>query len=190
MILGKKFSVIVAGLVLAFTTSIASAAVIDVDISGVASWDGEGSPLNTVLLLDLGGGGPVTIDGIGWDLTITSVGASWLSEAVIGFGGTANPNEVNLSAGAGDSFPGVGTYSSGGIVDFASIPLPNIELADGILRLEFFESFDDVTGDIDAFYEGLLSISGTGFATPTAEPGILMLFGLGLIGVVVARRKV
>ena len=187
-ILNKALSSMALALLLSFT---ASADVINLDINGIASWDSEGSPLNTVLLLDLGGGGPVTIDGIGWDLNIETLGGSWLSEAAIGFGSTASPNDITLSAGAGDLFPGFASYSSGGIVFLNTIPIPDIILVDGILRLEFFETFDDFPGAIDAFYEGFLTISGTGFdtGTPVSEPGILLLFGLGLIGVVIALRR-
>ena len=188
----NKLNKIILAMILGLSLSFATVAdVITLDISGAASWDLEGDSDNDVLLIDLGGGGPATLDGIGWDLTITTVGGSWLSEAVIGFGSTASPNEINLTAGAGDNFPGVDTYSSGGIITFADIPIPDIILADGVLRIEFFESFDDVADAIDSTYEGTLTLSGTGFASPptVAEPSTLVLLGLGLIGLGAIRRR-
>ncbi len=49
------------------------------DISGFNSWDDLGAAVNELADADIGLMSVMT--GIGWDVTLTTVGASWLSEA-------------------------------------------------------------------------------------------------------------
>ncbi|MGB0514864.1 MAG: hypothetical protein ACPGJE_08505, partial [Wenzhouxiangellaceae bacterium] len=84
-------------------------------------------------------------------------GDSWLSEATIQFSnssGSADPNAINLTVGAGEDTPGDQDFSSGGaIIDFSDNGLPDVTAgADGILRLQLFEGFDDNPDAIDAVY--------------------------------------
>lgn len=122
------------------------------DVTGIQSWDGIDDADNIVMDLDIGAGNE--LEGASWDVNIATVGASWLSEASVQFSdsnGSADPNAINLAPGAADGAPGAMDYSSGGIVLFSSVPLPNIVAgADGILRLQFFEGFDDVADAVDA----------------------------------------
>lgn len=156
---------------------------ITVDISGINSWDLAGATVNETLAVAIGGDFQVV--GIGWDVTLQTVGASWLSEAVIGF-----ENAVNLSVGIVDDTPGTMSYSSGGILDLTSIDdgaggtldLSFFSGADGNIDIEFFESFDDVAGAIDAtFLQGSLQIQ------YVPAPGALAMLGLG--GLVAGRRR-
>lgn len=153
-------------------------ATITVDISGISFNDAQGSSLNETLSVFLGAGAEVT--GIGWDVTYSSIGASWGSEAVINFEG-----QIFVTAGVNDSFPVTNAnYSSGGILDLSDNALPNITLGgDGALDLEFFESFVDNggTGDTVAEAGSVLYIA----YTPT--PGSLAVLGLG--GLVAGRRR-
>jgi len=141
-----------------------------VDISGAESWDLIDDVDNVIA--DCVGGG--TITGIGFDVTITTVGASWLSEPVIQFtnsAGSADPNAINLTAGLNDDMPGTMSYTSGGIIDFSDNALPNITAAgDGILRMQFFESFDDVADAVDAVFDsGTLTFDGIGLVDNTGD---------------------
>ncbi|RMH27105.1 MAG: PEP-CTERM sorting domain-containing protein [Planctomycetota bacterium] len=156
-------------------------ATITVDISGINSWDLAGSSFNETLSVSLGGDYLVT--GIGWNVTIQALGASWRSEATIGF--LDSPIGLQLTPGT-DSSPGTGTYTSGGIVDLASIDptFPFTVGADGNLDLEFFESFDDVSGAIDATY---LAGSSLQIQYVVPAPGALAMLGLG--GLVAGRRR-
>jgi len=147
------------------------------DLSGLSSWDLLGDPDNTILspfLLP-----HAHVFGIGWDVTIETVGTSWISEASIDFGG-----ELTLTPGAGNDFPGTSTFSSGGIIDLVGTGLDFFVGADGILDIEFFESFDDVDGGIDAIY-GAGSTLQIQYIFPT--PGGLA--ALGLAGLVAGRRR-
>jgi len=151
------------------------------DLAGFTSFDELGNAINDTAGINIGGDFLVT--GIGWsNVTIQTVGASWLSEATIGF--LDSPIGLQLSPGSADATPGTGTYSSGGILDLASIDptFPFTAGADGIVNLEFFEGFVDNAGSADAFY-----LSGTLTIQYVPTPGALAVLGLG--GLVAGRRR-
>lgn len=157
------------------------AATATLDLSGFTSFDEPGNPINQLAGINIGGDFLVT--GIGWsNVTIQTVGASWLSEATIGF--LDSPIGLQLSPGSADATPGTGTYSSGGILDLASIDptFPFTAGADGIVNLEFFETFVDNAGAADAFW-----LSGTLTIEYVPAPGALAMLGLG--GLVAGRRR-
>ncbi len=156
-------------------------ATITVDISGINSWDLAGSSFNETLSVSLGG--DYLVVGLGWNVTIQTVGESWRSEATIGF----LDSSIGLQLAPGtDNSSGTSTYTSGGILDLASIDptFPFTVGADGNLDLEFFESFDDVTGEIDATY---LQGSSLQIQYVVPAPGALAMLGLG--GLVAGRRR-
>ena len=98
-------------------------------------------------------------------MTLTTVGASWLSEAQISFQG-----DVFLTVGA-DDFPGSGSYSSGGVILLADVGIPNIGIVDGSMPIEFFEGFDDVPDAVDAIYtDGELTIEYIGALRSRRSP--------------------
>ena len=150
------------------------------DVSGMQFNDGQGSALNQIMSVFTGTGSVIT--GIAWDVTLTSIGASWASEAVMGFEG-----QINLTVAA-DSAPVTAmNYSSGGVVDLTDAGVSNIVMsADGILDIEFFEGFVDNGGTGDNFFEAGSSITIVGNnIVPT--PGSLAVLGLG--GLVAGRRR-
>jgi len=107
MKLGFVAAVAVAGLT---TGAMAAGQDFTVDIGGVNSWDLEGDVDNETMSIDLGAmlgtpGQPVTVNGLGWDVTIeVSDNGSWFSEATISFGDVAGSPDIFLSPGAGDDF--------------------------------------------------------------------------------------
>jgi hypothetical protein len=162
-----------------------------IDITGANSWDALGAPVNETDSADIGTGGIMT--GIGWDVTITTVGASWLSEAECIFSTIDSPG-VFITPGAADGAPGTGSYSSGGVIDLSDNGIPDIPAVNGTIDMEFYESFDDVANAIDATWDsGTLTVRYTpGISVPTlGEYGmlamILTLVGLGLYQI--RRRK-
>ena len=81
--------------------------------------------------------------GIGWDVQLTAYSPSWLSEIAVLIT-NVNGEGYILLPGAGDTFDGTGFYSSGGLNDLCGVyGLPPLELPDGYLYLEFFETYDD-----------------------------------------------
>lgn len=158
-----------------------------VDISGTNSWDLLGSPNNEIVSEAIGAGGIVT--GLGWNVTITTVGASWLSEAQTDFNGI-----INLTYGVGDDAPGSMSYNSGGIIDLTDNAVPNIPAdAAGNIAMEFYEGFDDVVDAIDATYDsGTLDLAYiAGAPVPTMpEIGLLLLLVVLLAaGTLLLRRR-
>ena len=173
----------------------ASALEVTFDIGNLPSCDGPGAPCNFLGSADLGSflgapGAAVQLNSVGWDLTIETFGFSWLSEAVIDFQSPLGTSLFTLTAGVGDNFAGVMSYNSGGQVDLLGALGFNPLIGDGTLWLEFYESFDDVGGAVDALYlaGSTLTLDFT-LVNDVSEPGILMLVGLGLIGVAFARRR-
>ncbi len=83
---------------------------------------------------------------------LETIGASWLSEVRYEFR-TSDPNDplINLTPASGEGAPGEGDFSSGGVITFADVPLPNIPVgADGEFRIQITDTFDDNAGAADA----------------------------------------
>lgn len=153
---------------------------ITVDISGSQFWDTQGSAFNEILQIDLGPN--FFVKGIGWDLTLSTVGASWASDAIISF-----QDEIYLTPAVGDDF-GVtnNRYFSGGIIFLNDLGYDDIFVdPDGFLNLEFYEAFDDNPEAIDAFL-GAGSVLYLHVAYPT--PGTAIALSLGVLCTTRRRR--
>ncbi len=153
------------------------------DVAGIFSTDALGDPDNEIHLIDVGPNSHVV--GIGWDVTLFADTPSWLSEMVVNFGSTT-AGFVNLSVAVGDDTPGTLPYSSGGVIDIVGLGLDFTVNADGKVRLEFFESFDDFPNDWDGrWLSGTLTIQ----TAVVPEPATYGLMALGLMGVAFAARR-
>jgi MYXO-CTERM domain-containing protein len=161
-----------------------------VALDQVAVWDGLGSPNNVVMTIDmaalfgLASGSAIDLNGIGWDVTVSTFGASWLSEATMYFDNQTQDSGAGifLSVGAGSDVAGTANFTSGGIVKLVDAGLPDLVLADGMLRIEFWDSFDDITNEIDAIMDGSITLQSS-----VPAPSGVALLGLG--GLVAARRR-
>lgn len=153
----------------------------------IESWDLLQDPSNVVFALDLGGGQQATVHGIAWDVTLQTVGASWLSEMRMYLDDNVAPDlsGLFLTPGIANGAPGTANFNSGGMVDFSDNAIPDIVLPNGQLRFDFHETFDDVADAIDGFW--LEGSTLTLDMTIVPAPGALALLGLG--GLATARRR-
>ena len=167
--------------VIAASAGLASADTMVIDVSGTQFFDEQGSAVNTILAIAVGNGVDIaSITNIAWDVNLTTFTdpnatfPSWASEATMSFEGAEN---VNVS---GDGF---GVVNQNYVGSQASSLVLGV---DGILDIEFFESFDDSTGNADSAFEAgsTITLSGSNFV-PT--PGSLAVLGLG--GLVAGRRR-
>lgn len=159
-----------------------AAVALTVNLAGIESRDAQGSTDNVVLVLDAVPG--ATVDMISWDLTLSTVGASWLSEATL---------LIRNSAGDGVAFnPGFGDDASGsdsyfGTAGLVSLGTAFTVLADGKLYLEFYETYDDASLAADAIYgRGSITLAAIGVVP---EPAAYSLLALGLLGLAATTRR-
>lgn len=137
-----------------------------VDLTGINSWDDLDDPDNVIIDVDISSS--LKVAGVAWDVGIASVGDSWLSDASVFLSnsdGSADPDAVILAPGFEVQAPGDQEFSSGGVVLLADEGLPEIEPNDdGIVRLQFYEGFDDVADAVDSEWRNA--------ASPVTCPGI------------------
>jgi len=155
------------------------------DISGIEVWDEQGDidnvVLNEVLVPN------AHIIGAAFDVQITTFNGSWLSEPEIRLENSDQSEGFVMTPGAGFDTDGVNqSYDSGGMMDLTTMPIPlDFFLnADGVLRIEFYDVFDDNIDALDAVF-GSASTVQVQYIVPT--PGSAAL--LGLAGLVGARRR-
>ena len=181
---------VAAGVAMALAAPLAAADVLTYDVTGTDSWDLQGDSDNTVVVIDvaadlgLASGSSVTLSALGWDVVLSSVGASWLSEMTVTFNG-----EISITPGAGDDLAGISApYSSGGLLDLTDNALDDIILSDGLLTLEFWDSYEDGADAIDGMWDsGTLSYEAN--ATVVPVPAALPLFMTALGGLLFGARR-
>lgn len=152
-------------------------ATMTIDVSGYQFNDALGSPLNEVLSVFVGNS--ATITGIYWNLNLSSIGASWGSEATM-----LIDSQLAL-AFSQDAAPVTNQNYSGGfdLTDFGSNNI--LVSADGIVDIEFYDTFVDNAGTGDSYFEAGSTLTFSGYAHPT--PGTLGALGLG--GFMLGRRR-
>ncbi len=179
-----KKSLLAALLATVLYSTQAAAGTVTIDVGGVGSWDELSDPDNVVITLGFAPGAVVTA--IGWDVEITPSGDSWYSEPTARFSDSIGGGAIDLTPGILDADSGDGipvAYSSGGLVDLTSMGLADIVLADGLLRIEFFETFDDNPDALDAMWSGTLTVR----VIPL--PAAVWLFGCAVVALAGWRRR-
>lgn len=159
------------------------------------SYGALGDINNVVVNLDLGtifaGYEGFEMSGVGWDVDLEAFSPSWLSEIGVQFNESTGLGTewISLNPGVGTDTSGTGTFSSA-LVTFSSVSLPNIVLnPDNVLRMEFFESFDDssVAPDGQWLAGSTLELQFEAQAVP--EPATMAILGLGAAALLRRRRK-
>ncbi len=163
---------------------------VDVELPITAAcWDGPSAPRNDVRMIDLAAevglssGERVDVVGVGWDLTVTTFGQSWVSEAAfVMFDADDEPidfEQVLTIPGLGLDYPGIESISTGGVVYLEDTGRQVMPLGRGVLTMEFFELFDDEPGFIDSLLTGTLTlrVAGVGSAA-CSEADLAEPFGV------------
>lgn len=154
----------------------AFAAPISVSFTDIESNGFIGDPQNYVQYLDVGANS--TITGISYSLELTAFEPSWLADMVFAFERSDFANGVFFTPGFETAEPGNASYS--GSANLVDLGLAFQVGADGLLRLEFFEAFDDVPG-----VDGIWNFANFTFEvepgpSPVPEPASALLIAAGL----------
>lgn len=161
------------------------AAPLVVDVTGIPSYGDLGNPNNTVLTYNVGANAAIT--SISYNVTLTAFDQSFLSEISLRFLGS-NGGGVMFSPGFGDDVSGTATYVAA--TDLVAAGLSFNVGADGLLRLEFFDSADDLVGPDGIWNFGTITFGINETAgSDVPEPGTTALFGAGLMLMAVAARR-
>jgi len=155
-----------------------------VTIDDIASFGMPGDPGNVVIGVDFYH--PARIVGIAWELELQTIGESWIGHAGLRLGTSDAWTSPPLipGEGMGSDYGGKPLLlSSEGMIDLEVLGLDFTLLEDGVLRVEFLETVDDVPGGPDAVWlSGTLTVYyedscidvgyGTSMVQPFAGGGI------------------
>jgi len=166
------------------------AAQITVDIGNVDSVGEIGDPGNSIINQFIGANSYLT--GISFNVNVTAYRPSWLDEMGLSITNSKGTEGIFFHPGIGDIFAGTSTYS--GSADLVALGLDFFVGNDGILRLEFFEDFDDFSVNPDGRWNsGTITFEYTPQADPVdvPEPATALLLGGGamLMGFAGRRRR-
>ena len=172
-----------------FASATAFATPYTVDISGAQSFAAFGSAANTVSEINVGAN--ASIVSVSFNVNLTAFAPSFLSELSLAFTNSGVTEGVFLTPGIDDSDAGTATYSE--FIDLVANGLSFNVDADGILRLEFFERFNDASVSPDGIWNfGTITFNTDAVGpSPVPEPatGVLIGAGLALLACHTRRRR-
>ncbi len=155
---------------------------------GIDSVGELGDAGNTVLTFDVGANSRIT--SLYYAVNVTAYSPSWLDELSFAFTNSKVTEGVIISPGLGDWFSGTARYRD--TIDLVSEGFDFTVGVDGILRLEFFEYFDDFGVSPDGRWNfGTFTFGVEPFVEPepVPEPASALLVAAGLAAMGYGRRR-
>jgi hypothetical protein len=153
-----------------------------INVVGAFSYDVEGSASNTRMSVSLAPGAHVTA--VGWAVSLTANSPGWLTEMKVSLLDSTGTVGINLTPGYADNFSGTASYSSGGAVDLTGGGSDFYVGANGLLNVQYFEDYNDLTGADGTWNSGLLTVEYSVSSVPEPASWALwsggLLIGLGL----------
>jgi hypothetical protein len=171
-----------------FASASAFAAPLVFNVNGVQSVGALDSTGNTVVNLNVGANAHIT--SFDYDVNLTAFDPSYLSEISLFFSNSSRSEGVYFNASSDDN-PGTASYAES--FDLVGLGFDFVVGADGILRLEFYEDFNDADVAVDGIWNfGTLTFGVEGVEPPITdvpEPTSILLLGAGLAAMGYAGRR-
>lgn len=183
----KTFNKVLVGLSFLVSAS-AFSAPITVNFSNIESHGELGDWDNVVRTVDVGANARIT--GMSFDVDLTAFDPSYLSEMAIAFESSDFMEGVYFTPAVGYDFPWTERFS--GSADLVELGLDFQVGEDGLLRIEFFETYDDFWGFADGvwnFASFTFEVESAQEPAPVPEPASALLLAAGLAMMRQARRR-
>ena len=167
----------------------AQAAILVVDVAGAISYGKFGDAKNTVLFFDIGANSHVVASA--YSVTIEAFRPSYMSDMMVSFTDSADIDGVDLRPGYNATRSGTGSFS-GATTDLVAQKRDFFVGADGLLRLEFSDSWDDIRGSAEGrWLSGTLTFTYDPVIPAVPEPATwaMSISGFSLVGGAMRRRK-
>lgn len=156
----------------------AFSAPVSVNLTNVESVSVYSDGDNSVVFVDLGANARLT--GISYSVNLTAFEPSWLADMWVAFEDTdvAAPSYFYFNPGFEIIEPGTASYS--GMIDLTDA-IPEFRVgADGLLRLQFYDSFNDLPGADGIWNFANFIFEVEPWPSPVPEPASVLLLAAGL----------
>lgn len=181
----RSFKQLLVGVSLLACTS-AFATPFTFDIAGARSVGEFGNGGNDVVEINVGAN--ATITSVSYNVNLTAFPPSFFSEMFLAFTNSSATRGANLQPGIGVNEAGTQTFT--GVEDLIADDFSFSVDTDGILRLEFYESFDDESVSPDGVWNfGTITFNTDASEVPEPATGMLIGAGLALMACTTRRRR-